>query len=145
MLSDPKMFQIVEETLRKNGSIARFEKEQGPVRGRMMVTLCDIPEEFLTTRIEDERVYGFEASFDFYDCTVAFALYPKSKTVGSGIWVTPQADDADEPSREWIEFFIHTVLDSIEEDGSFGYPIYSLVADVGDLTVVPTAPRTERK
>ena len=140
MLADPKKFQIVEDTLRKNGSIARFEKEQGLVRGRMMVTLCDIPEEFLTTIIEDERVYGFEASFDFYDSTVAFALYPKSKTVGSGVWVTSQTEGAETPSREWIEFFIHTVLDSIDEDGSFGYPIYSLVADVGDLTVVPAAP-----
>ena len=140
MLADEKMFQIVEDALRENGSIARFEKEQGKIKGRMMVTLCDIPEEYLTTRVEDEQAYGFEASFDFYDATVAFALYPKSKTVGSGVWVTPQIEGAVTPSREWIEFFVHTVLNGIREDGGFGIPIYSFTADVGDLTVYPTDP-----
>ena len=140
MLADKKIFQLVEDALLKNGAIERFEKEQGKIRGHMMVTLCDIPDEYLTTKVEGENVYGFEASFDFYDSTAAFALYPRSKAVGSGVWVTPQVEGADAPRREWIEFFLHTVLDSIEEDGSFGVPIYSFVADVGDLTVVPTKP-----
>ena len=140
MLIDPKMYQIVEEALMKNGSIARFEREQGEIKGHMMVTLCNVPDEYLTTRLDDEQVYGFEASFDFYDSTAAFAFYPKSKIAGSGIWVTPQIEGAEPPSREWIEFFVHTVLDNIQEDGSFGIPMYSFVADVGDMTVVPTAP-----
>ena len=54
--------------------------------------------------------------------------------------VTPQIEGAEPPSREWIDFFVHTVLDNIQEDGSFGIPMYSFVADVGDLTIVPTAP-----
>ena len=44
MLIDPKMYQIVEEALMKNGSIARFEREQGEIKGHMMVTLCNVPD-----------------------------------------------------------------------------------------------------
>jgi len=137
MLIDQEMFDRIESYLQENGTIARFEQEQGPIKGRMMITLCDVPEEYLTTRIEGERVFGFEASFDFYDATAAFAFYPQSKTVGSGVWITPQEDGAEAPGRDWIEFFIHTVLDNIKDNGSFGIPMYTFLADVGDFTVVP--------
>ena len=140
MLIDQTMFQRIEVYLRSNGTIARFEKEQGPLKGRMMITLCDVPEEYLTKRIDGEPIYGFEASFDFYDSTAAFALYPQSKTVGSGVWVTPQIEDAEPLSRDWIEFFVNTVLDNIQENGSFGIPMYTFLADVGDFTVVPVSP-----
>ena len=140
MLVDPEMFQRIEKYLHDNGTIARFEQEQGPIRGHMMITLCDVPEEYLTTRVEGERVFGFEASFDFYDATAAFAFYPQSRTAGSGVWITPQREGAEAPSRDWIEFFVHTVLDNIKENGSFGIPMYTFLADVGDFTVVPISP-----
>ena len=50
MLIDPKMYQIVEEALMKNGSIACFEREQGEIKGHMMVTLCNVPAESAAVR-----------------------------------------------------------------------------------------------
>ena len=34
-------------------------------------------------------------------------------------------------------FFIKTLMQSIEPDGSFGVPVYSFVSDTSDITVVP--------
>jgi hypothetical protein len=36
-----------------------------------------------------------------------------------------------------VEFFIKTLMQSIEPDGSFGVPVYSFVSDTSDMTVVP--------
>ena len=70
-------------------------------------------------------------------------MYIKDRTPATGLWVTPQEEDAEAPARDWIEFFIKTLVSSINEDGSYGSPIYSLVNDTADLTVVPTAPELE--
>lgn len=142
MLKDQAQFEIVEEALRKDGSIVRFEKECGPVKGRMMITITDIPEGIKIAEKRDTAPTAFEASFDFYDSTVGIALYTKDRTPATGIWVTPQEEDAEAPAGDWIEFFIKTLVSSIDDDGSYGIPIYSLVSDTADLTVVPTAPGT---
>ena len=140
MLIDTKAFPYLEEYLKKNGTIDRFEQEYGKIKGRMMITLCDIPEEYITLQIDGEQPYGFEASFDFYDSTVAFIFYPASKTIGSGLWVTPQKEGAESPSKEWIDFFVHTLVNNIIEDGGFGIPMYTFLSDIGDFTVVPAKP-----
>ena len=140
MLIDTKAFLYLEEYLKKNGTIDRFEQEYGKIKGRMMITLCDIPEEYITLQIDGEQPYGFEASFDFYDSTVAFVFYPASKTFGSGLWVTPQKEGAESPSKEWIDFFVHTLVNNIIEDGGFGIPMYTFLSDIGDFTVVPAKP-----
>ncbi len=140
MLKDQALFEIVEEALRKDGSIARFEEECGPVKGRMMITLTDIPEGIEITEQRDTAPTAFEASFDFYDSTVGVALYTKDRTPATGIWVTLQEDGAEAPAKDWVEFFIKTLVSGIDEDGSYGIPIYSLVNETADLTVVPAAP-----
>ena len=142
MLKDQAQFEIVEEALRKDGSIARFEEECGPVKGRMMITITDIPEGVKLTEKRDTAPIAFEASFDFYNSTAGIALYTKDRTPATGIWVTLQEEDAEAPTGGWIEFFIKTLVSSIDDDGSYGVPIYSLVSDTADLTVVPTAPGT---
>lgn len=87
MLADKKMFRIVEQGLIDKGVIPKFEAEQGPIRGHMMI---------IETQISEE------------------------------------------PEREWIEFFIQTLVKNIQPDGSFGVPMYTFICDVGDFTVVPT-------
>lgn len=37
MLMDQEQFRMMEQLLIENGTIKRFEKENGPVRGRMMI------------------------------------------------------------------------------------------------------------
>ena len=61
----------------------------------------------------------------------------------TGIWVTPKEEDAEAPAGDWVEFFIKTLASSIDQDGSYGIPIYSLVNATADLTVVLTAPEGE--
>ena len=45
MLIDEKQFELVENTLREQGKIAAFEVENGPVLGRMLITIDDVSDE----------------------------------------------------------------------------------------------------
>lgn len=66
-------------------------------------------------------------------------LNTRTQKAGSGIWITLQIDDNPEPSTDdWGKSFAETFMKGIDEDGGFGTPIYSLVNDSVDLTVVPT-------
>ena len=53
MLADKEMFNMIEGILRDNGSIARFESENGSIQGRVMITMVDIPEELQIESIEN--------------------------------------------------------------------------------------------
>ena len=44
MLANPEAFRTVEEALKAMGVLEKFEKENGPVLGRAMITLTEIPE-----------------------------------------------------------------------------------------------------
>ncbi len=138
MLVNTKQFAVVEKALTDNGALERFEKENGKIKGRMMITVIDIPEEIPVTVKGKNFPVGFDCSFDFYDSSIGLALYTDTKEAASGFWVTQQVQGAEQPSQEWIEFFIKTLIENIEEDGSFGYPMYSFLTDESDLTVVPT-------
>ena len=138
MLADPEMFEAVESSLRENGQIERFEKEYGKIKGRMMITLGEIPEGIEAAPNGDAVPQAFEASFDFYDAVLGIAMYTDERKAATGVWVTPQKKGAEHPSREWIEFFIKTLIGNMGFDGISGYPIYSFVNDTCDMTVVPT-------
>ena len=139
MLADEKLFAVVEDVLTKNGAIARFEAENGPIRGRMMIMRTVIPEGIEYKRIAGKMPTAFEASFDFYDAAVGLALDTVTMQAATGVWVTPQAEGAEAPAREWIDFFVEKLMGSFNSDGSYGTPVYSFVTDTCDMTVVPTA------
>lgn len=137
MLIDKEMFQTVENELINNGRMGEFESEYGEILGRIMITKTNIPDNIEVKEISNNKPQAFEASFDFYDSTVGLALYTDKKVPATGIWITPQKPDAEPPAQEWIEFFVKKLLESIEEDGSYGVPIYSFVNDTCDMTIVP--------
>lgn len=139
MLANQALFNYVENKLRESGIIDDFESKNGKIRGRMMITQCKIPEELGIDIADDIWGFAFQATFDFYDCAVGLALNLDTMEPLCGIWITPQAEDADEPSREWINFFIKTLICNIQEDGSFGLPMYTFTTDYSDFTVVPVA------
>lgn len=143
MLIDKEMFDVVETMLIQQGKIAAFEAENGKVLGRMMITRAAVPEGIEIRTASGKTPQAFEASFDFYDSTVGLALFTDTKEAASGIWVTPQKDGADPPANDWIEFFVEKLMESIEEDGSYGIPIYSFVNDTCDMTIIPTKPDAE--
>lgn len=138
MLIDKELFETVEEQLIQNGKLKDFESEYGKVKGRMMITRTSIPDGVDIKIIPHKIPQAFEASFDFYDSTIGLALYTDIKEVATGLWVTPQTDNADPPAQEWIEFFVQKLIESIDDDGSYGTPIYSFVNDTCDMTIVPT-------
>ena len=143
MLANPELFQIVEDELKKQGVIQRFEEEQGEIIGRMMITLGDVPDD-LKDEIEiSDGDYVFIGTFDFYDASVGIVLNHQTMTVKSGLWITPQESDAEPPSEDWCNFFVQTIAKNINKDGSFGYPLYTFCASVGDFTCVPTNPDGE--
>ena len=136
MLFNIDRFDNIENLLAKEGKIAKFEKENGEIKGRMMIDIVQPPEN-LNIQIPDD-FYAFGASFDFYDCSIGMVLNPKTLKAGSGIWVTEQVEGAEPPSQEWINFFVETLVNHIEPDGSFGYPMFTFATDTADMTVVPT-------
>lgn len=138
MLANEKLFNKVEDDLRKEGKLQAFEKENGPITGRMMIDRVELPDEIEVAEVGCKKPLALEASFDFYDTAVGVAVDPESGKFASKIWGTPQVADAEEPDEAWVEFFIQTLADSIGEDGEVGYPIYSFVNDTSDMTVVPT-------
>lgn len=136
MLTDKEQFEIIETALKENGTIERFEMEQEKIRGRMMITLGEAPD-IVNYDNTEEGVYPFIGSFDLYDMEIGILLQTKPVEARSSIWFTPQTDNAEEPTQEWIEFFIKTLVSNIDEDGGFGIPICTFTADVGDFTVTP--------
>ena len=137
MLTDKKKFDNVEQMLIEQGRIEAFEQENGAILGRMMITTDTMPEELAEeVEIKDDLTV-FTASFDFYDMTVSAAVYTQNKEVAK-MWLTPQADDAEQPAREWISFFIEKLFIGIDDEGGYGIPMCSFVTDTSDMTVVPT-------
>ena len=137
MLTDKKKFDNVEQMLIEQGRIEAFEQENGAILGRMMITTDTMPEELAEeVEIKDDLTV-FTASFDFYDMTVSAAVYTQSKEVAK-MWLTPQAEDAEQPAREWISFFIEKLFMGIDDEGGYGIPMCSFVTDTTDMTVVPT-------
>ena len=137
MLTDKKKFDNVEQMLIEQGRIEAFEQENGAILGRMMITIDTMPEELAEeVEIKDDLTV-FTASFDFYDMTVSAAVYTQSKEVAK-MWLTPQADDAEQPAREWISFFIEKLFMGIDDEGGYGIPMCSFVTDTTDMTVIPT-------
>ena len=137
MLINQAKFEIVEKTLIEQGKIEAFEKENGSILGRMMITADDMPEELIEELENKDDLIVFTASFDFYDMTVSAAVYTKSKEIAK-MWITPQDDDAEQPAREWISFFIEKLFEGIDDEGGYGIPMCSFVTDSSDMTVVPT-------
>lgn len=137
MLVDAKMFQKVEKILTENGKLPRFFDEvHDELKGRMMITRGEISQE-LGSELPEDAV-AFIGSFDFYDSAVGVAFNTRIKKVVSGIWITPQRVDAETPSEEWIVFFLSKLLESIDEKGSYGMPVYSFIGNQHDMTVIPS-------
>ena len=103
-----------------------------------MITIDEVPD-FVEYDKTEDNVYAFTGTFDFYDMEIGILLKTKPIEPRSSVWLTPQKDGAQEPTQEWIEFFIKTLVNSIDEDGCFGYPICTFTSATGDFTVVPTA------
>ena len=137
MLKDKKAFDVVEKSLEEKGIIEKFEKENGKILGRIMITLTDKPD-FVNEGINNKNVHFFECSFDFYDFTLTIGLNVKTKEPICGIIVNTEDGKEKNIDRAWVEFFIKTLVENISDDGSFGIPMYSFVNDKSDFTVVPT-------
>ena len=144
MLIDKTQFELVEKTLREQGKLAAFEKENGTVLGRMMITTDTIPEYILQDIEVRNDLKAFTASFDFYEMTVSAAVYTRSWEFTGALWLSPQTADAERPVHEWITFFLEKLFESIDEDGNYGVPICSFVTDTSDMTVVPAIKNLRR-
>lgn len=136
MLTDRVAFSSIEEVLWKDGTLDAFEEENGPILGRVMIAEGEAPEEIEVEPGEFAR--AFICSFDFYDAELGTVLDLMTKELLSGVWVTLQVENAEPPAEEWVSFFIEKLYSSFAEDGSYGMPIYSLVNNSTDLTIIPS-------
>lgn len=139
MLADKELFGNVEEALKDRGIIDEFEKANGKIKGRMMITKIEFPEELGIEIPESVEPLAFQGTFDFYDCAIGIGIDWKTREPFTDLWVTPQVEDADEPNEHWIEFFLKTLIGNFDEDGSFGVPLYTFATNTSDFMVVPIA------
>lgn len=137
MLANPEAFRTVEEALKAMGVLEKFEKENGPVLGRAMITLTEIPESIPVQRQDRENLTAFEISFDFCNVALGIAVDVKKKTLETSVWGRSQTPGAERPAQEWVKFFLNTLFEHIGDDGSFGIPMYSFVNNTSDFTAVP--------
>jgi hypothetical protein len=78
MLKDETKFDQLGQKLFMKGVLQDFEKKNGPIKGRMMVTEGKIPPEMLT-KLQCELMNSsnwivVEGSFDFYNYTVGMIV-----------------------------------------------------------------------
>ena len=139
MLSNVEAFEDLERILIEDGTIERFEKESGKILGRMMIDECEIPENLKSEFEITRSTVAFQGTFDFYDVALGIALDVKTMEVKGGLWLTPQAEQYDEPAHEWVEYFIETLVRGID-NGSYGVPIYAFVNDTSSFEVYPSEP-----
>ena len=92
MLADKQRFHVFEKELEKKGFLDKLQKENGPIRGRMMIDLVDLPEDLTFHFQEGRKVLAFEGTFDIYDMALGIALYTDPLEAASGLWMTPQTD-----------------------------------------------------
>lgn len=137
MLSNPEMFKTVEDGLRAMGTIQAFEEENGPILGRIMIALSEIPDGVPVRRTDRENLTAFEATFDFCNVALGVVVDTKKKTLESSVWGRYQVPGAQRPSDDWVKFLIRTLFEQIREDGSYGVPMYAFVNDTADFTAVP--------
>ena len=143
MLSNPELFQKVEEFICSQDSFRKWEEENGAIKGRMMIDAAELPEGVELIQNRDDEIVAFEASFDFYDVVLGIGIYPRTNEPATRVWFVRQTPDAELPDEVWVEFFLEKLYGAIRGDGSFGYPICSLVNDTSDVTIVPGPPRGE--
>ena len=141
MLSNPKLFKTVEDTIRSQDSFKKWVEENGEIKGRMMIEEVDLPEGIEIKHPREYEPVAFEASFDFYDVAVGIAVYTDTKDFATSFWGHYQDEEAELPDHTWVSFFLKKLIDAIYDDGSYGSPIYSMVNDTADITVVPDDPR----
>ena len=140
MLSNPEMFQAVEDGLKAMGTIPAFEEKNGRILGRVMITTVEIPDGVKIKRTDRENLTAFEATFDFCNVALGIVVDTKKKTLESSVWGRYQVPGAQRPSEDWVKFLIRTLFEQIADDGSYGIPMYAFVNDTADFTAVPTAP-----
>lgn len=143
MLADKKSFDRVEEVLRNNGTIENFEKENGELRGRMMITLGELPENLKADLPLNKTDFVFIATFDFFDTAIGIAVDTVNRAPKGDAFYIKQTESAAEPPMEWVTYFINTLSEIIRPDGSFGVPILVFMSEESGFTVVPTPPEKE--
>ena len=138
MIFDQERFDMVEQALRESGHLTRYEKEKGPVTGRMMIVSTEPPEDIEIECMDGKCPVCFEASFDFYDTVVGLAIYPDTLKPASGIWLRQQTDQKEDVDKVWIEFFIQKLMENLQSDeGWYADTVYSFVNDYSDFTFIP--------
>ena len=73
MLADKEMFFKIENILREQGVLEKFEEDNGKITGHMMITMTEIPPELGIDKVSD-NMRAFCASFDFYDMIIGIAF-----------------------------------------------------------------------
>ncbi len=110
MLKDETKFDQLGQKLFMKGVLQDFEKKNGPIKGRMMVTEGKIPPEMLT-KLQSELMNSsnwivVEGSFDFYNYTVGMIVdLTTGKPLANGWLGTTIGSPRDATCREMARIF----------------------------------------
>ncbi len=137
MLIDKKLFEQIEQSLKDNGKLAEFERENGEVLGRMMITTGTLPAALAAEAKLDDKAVVFECSFDFCDVVFGVAVDIKTLKVVVPLWTMSQTDEVEEPAREWSTFFIKTLFRYISLDGTYRVPVCTFINNDATYSYAP--------
>lgn len=135
---DEQLISDTEDALRTDGVLNDFEAQNGPIQAHMVINQVTIPKDVRDSVLPVAGAVAFEATTDFFDCTIGVVLEPHSMKVCSNVWATPQRQDAPAPSNDWVDFFLQTLSGNIEKDGSYGVPMCVFMSEKASFTTIPT-------
>ncbi len=139
MLQDDTQFNQLGVKLFTHGILDDFEKKNGPIKGRMMVTEGKIPPNMLKKLqpelLKNPRWLVVQGSFDFSDYMIGMVVGLNPVKPLSEGWLIPQSKNPGvELPKQWQEFFMRKVINAIDENGHIDLPMFSWISDRNDLT-----------
>ena len=133
MLKNKEDFDRVEKELTEEGTIKEFTDLNGKIEGRMMISVGEPPEDLELDLPPDVEPLIYIGSFDFMNAEIGIAMNKETFMPESGVWITPQEDDAVIPSDEWLDLFIEILVENQKRNGEIPKTIFVFFSQNDDL------------
>ncbi len=133
MLNNKEEFDRIEKELTEEGTIKEFTDINGKIEGRMMISIGQPPEDLELDLPPDAEPLIYIGSFDFMNAEIGIAMNKETFMPESGVWITPQEDDAVIPSDEWLDLFIEILVENQKRNGENPKTIFVFFSQNDDL------------
>ena len=98
-----------------------------------MISIGEPPEDLELDLPPDAEPLIYIGSFDFMNAEIGIAMNKETFMPESGVWITPQEDDAVIPSDEWLDLFIEILVENQKRNGDDPKTIFVFFSQNDDL------------